>query len=108
MKKALYLLISITLIYMVSYYYRQLELRAVCKKLSNWTLFVNTNNCGFCLKQIEFLGSNSKYMNIVHCDDDKNIRDCSNIQELPQWKRGSKSLPGARLSNYSLRELIKI
>ena len=94
--------------FVVFHYYRQLELRAVCKKISDWTLFVNTNNCGFCLKQVEFLGHNARFMNIVHCDDKKNIRECSNLEEMPQWKRGRKTLPGARLSNSSLNELSKI
>ena len=69
-----HMVIYFTLFIILFFFYHKLELRAICKKLSNWTLFVNTNNCGFCLKQIEFLGSNCEYMNIVHCDDKKNLR----------------------------------
>lgn len=87
--------------------YDFIELRAVCMKLKKWTLYVNTNNCGFCLKQIEFLGTNAQLINIVHCDDKNNIRECSNLQEMPQWRNGNKYMPGARLSIYSLKQLIE-
>ena len=90
------------------YIYNLLEFHASCRQLSDWTLYLNANNCGFCLRQIEFLGSNAKNINIVHCDDKKNIRECSNINELPLWRRGGTSLPGARLSSASLRELSKL
>ena len=86
--------------------YRKLELRGVCKKLNAWKIYVNTSNCGFCLKQVEFLAGNAHFMNIVHCDDTKNVRECSNIQEMPQWVNGNKSLPGARLSMASLKQLM--
>ena len=85
--------------------YRKLELRGVCKKLNRWKIYVNTSNCGFCLKQIEFLGGNAHFMNVVHCDDQKNVRECSNIQGMPLWVKGNKSLPGARLSMASLKQL---
>ena len=97
---------TIILISLLIIAYRKLELRGICKKLYAWKIYVNTSNCGFCLKQIEFLGGNAHFMNVVHCDDKKNVRECSNIQEMPQWVRGNKSLPGARLSISSLKQLL--
>lgn len=98
--------IFILIIAFLVHTYRNLELRGVCKKLEKWKLYVNTSNCGFCVKQLEFLGSNAHYMNVIHCDDKKNVRECSNIQEMPQWIKGNKSLPGARLSMSSLKQLM--
>lgn len=86
--------------------YRKLELRGVCKKLNKWKIYVNTSNCGFCLKQIEYLGGNAHFMNVVHCDDKNNVRECANIQGMPLWANGNKSLTGARLSMSSLKQLI--
>ena len=99
------ILLIVILISLLVIIYRKLELRGVCKKLNNWKIYVNTSNCGFCLKQMEFLGNNAHFMNVVHCDDKKNVRECSNIQEMPQWINGNKSLPGARLTISSLRQL---
>ncbi len=101
----IFLLIVALTLFIVKY--RNWELRATCKKLHEWKLYVNTSNCGFCLKQIEFLGGNAYFMNVIHCDDKKNVRECSNIQGLPQWVRGNKSLPGARLSISSLKQLLR-
>ena len=95
------------LIYISIKTYCVLELRNICKQIHDWTLYINTGSCGFCLKQLEFLGFNAKHVNIIHCDDKKNIRECSNIQEFPHWKKGTKSLPGARLSIVSLKELLR-
>lgn len=106
-KSTLFAIGLIFFIYFFVQFYQQMELRAVTKKLSDWTLFVNTSNCGFCLLQVEYLKFNTKHINIKHCDDKKNVRECSNIQEMPMWQSKSKSLPGARLSIASLKELTK-
>tara|TARA_Y100000768_G_scaffold388238_1_gene382959 strand:- start:321 stop:641 length:321 start_codon:yes stop_codon:yes gene_type:complete len=104
----IYLLLFLTsiVIYFIYSFYQRIELRAVCKKLHDWKVYVNTNNCGFCLMQVEYLRENADFVNIVHCDDAKNVRECSNIQEMPQWVSSKKSLPGARLSIWSLKKLL--
>jgi len=102
----LIIVLSITIAYLVIHFYKEMEIRHIAKQLDDWTLYVNTSNCGFCLKQIEFLKDNTSFVNIVHCDDNKNVRECSNLQSLPQWVRGNKKIPGARLSLVSLKELL--
>ena len=101
-----FLVLCILPIFFLKRAYDNLELRAICKKINDWKLYINTSNCGFCLKQLEFLGDNAKFINIIHCDDKKNVRECSNIQAMPQWVKGFKKLPGARLSISSLQKLL--
>lgn len=83
-----------------------LELRSICMRLNEYKLYLNANNCGFCLKQLEYLGGNANFIDVVHCDDSKNIRECSNLNAMPQWRKKDKIFPGARLSIASLRELL--
>ncbi len=88
--------------------YESYQKKKVLKKLydENWKLFLNTSNCGFCVLQMEYLKEKSEYVDIIHCDDKKNIRECSNLQSLPSWVNGRKIVPGARLSIFSLQSLL--
>ena len=72
-----------------------------------WKVYLNANNCGFCLAQIAYLANEAKNVNIVHCDDSKNIRECANLSALPTWKNATKVVQGARLSYASFDTLLK-
>ena len=90
--------------------YRTFYLKHICQSLGDWSLFVNTTNCGYCVKQIEYLGQSGclEYINVVHCDDAANKSACDALKSpgLPTWKKGPIELPGARLSTDRLAELI--
>lgn len=101
--------LAIPIVFLIFYFlYEKFKFFGLLKDLDQWRLFVNTSNCGFCVKQIEFLGADAHKVNIIHCDDKKNVRECTDLNELPLWKKGNRKLPGARLSSYSLRELTRM
>tara|TARA_Y100000361_G_C11156746_1_gene344633 strand:+ start:912 stop:1247 length:336 start_codon:yes stop_codon:yes gene_type:complete len=78
-------------------HYGMAKLVADLKK-KDWKVYVNAVNCGFCLEQIKFFGKHLSEVNVIHCDDKSNIRECSNLEALPAWKKGEEIKYGARLS----------
>ena len=54
-------------------------------KKYGYTLYVNTSNCGHCLKQILFFDNYLDRVDIVHCDDSRNKAVCD-VNALPLWK----------------------
>ncbi len=102
------ILVTPVILFVVHFLFQKMMNVGLFRELGAWQLFVNTSNCGFCVKQVEFLGENAHKINIIHCDDKKNVRECADLHELPLWKKGNRTLPGARLSLYSLRQLTRM
>lgn len=73
-----------------------------------WVLFLDASQCGFCQKQIKYLGKHFETINKVHCDDGSNKHQCSKFKELPVWynKTLGETKFGAKLDSRALRELI--
>ena len=77
-------------------------------KEKGWKVYLNTYNCGWCSKQINFLGNNLDKVEVVHCDNLLN-EDCKKLKALPMWvdKEGNE-VPGALLSSEKLVERLKL
>ena len=67
-------------------------------KDNNCKVYVNAVNCGYCLQQLKFFGNMLHNVEVIHCDDSKNIRECSNLKALPAWSNGNQIKYGARLN----------
>tara|TARA_B100001113_G_C21115486_1_gene625161 strand:+ start:2133 stop:2459 length:327 start_codon:yes stop_codon:yes gene_type:complete len=71
-------------------------------KEKGWKVFLNTYNCGWCAKQVNFLGGNLDKVEVVHCDNILNT-DCKSIKALPMWvDKDGNEVPGALLSSENM------
>ena len=75
---------------------------------NGWKVYLNANNCGFCVQQLQYLGSSASGI-VVHCDDETNSEACRRLTALPTWKNESTGVltTGAKLSTASLRSLLE-
>merc|ERR1711924_373808 len=91
---------------LIMYYLDRLFLYYIIIQMKDWKLYVNTYNCGWCHEQIKYLGEYAKYVDIVHCDDSKNEKECSELPALPMWKNSytGKIEKGAILGSQRLAE----
>ena len=71
-----------------------------------WKVYLDTSSCGFCVRQVKFLGEHMADVNAVHCDDEKNREKCKHIKGFPTSEKDGKLVPGSRFSLESLRELL--
>jgi glutaredoxin len=81
---------------------------AVIQKLiaANWTVYLDTSKCGYCVKQVKFLGEYMKNLQSIHCDDSTNAEKCKKIKAYPTWERNGKLFPGSRFSIDALEKLV--
>ena len=85
-----------------------MKMKHLLTKLKAWKVYVNTNNCGFCIDQVRFFQENLTYVNVIHCDDMKNDKKCSTIPGLPLWEHDNgKKIEGAILSMDQFSKLIE-
>ncbi len=75
-------------------------------KKQGWILYLDSTNCGYCQKQLLFLGSYLRDLNVVHCDNSKNKEKCKKCNALPCWEKNGKIVKGARLSVDALQRMI--
>ena len=80
------------------------------EKLSKngWKVYLNTYNCGWCAKQIEFFGNSLHKVEVVHCDNILN-EECKSLNALPMWKnKDGREVPGALLSKDVMVDKLKL
>tara|TARA_Y100000996_G_C22279423_1_gene543418 strand:- start:206 stop:487 length:282 start_codon:yes stop_codon:yes gene_type:complete len=92
-------------------YYIQIKLNELpFKKLNDngWKVYLNTYNCGWCAKQIEFLGKDIDKVHVVHCDNILN-EECKKLRALPMWiNKDGKEVSGALLSRKKMVEKLNL
>ena len=71
-------------------------------KEKGWKVYVNTYNCGWCAKQVEFFGTDLNRVEVVHCDNLLN-EDCKKMTALPTWvDKDGNEVHGALLTRDTL------
>tara|TARA_Y100000992_G_C20927014_1_gene332579 strand:+ start:53 stop:415 length:363 start_codon:yes stop_codon:yes gene_type:complete len=105
---AMILLVVIGIFSFGSYhFYAEYELYSAVEKLrkNNWKVFLDTSKCGYCVRQVRFLGDYLKKLNVVHCDNIDNKEECKGIKAFPTWEKEGKQFPGSRFSAQALSKL---
>ena len=88
---------SILILYMIYCLYWNINMSTLIKKLQKggWKVYVNTNNCGYCIEQIRFFKNYLPGVSVVHCDD---VRNVCQVDALPTWENSQgKRIHGAKL-----------
>lgn len=75
-------------------------------KRDGWKVYLDTSRCGYCVKQVKFLGEHMGEVDAIHCDDEGNKEKCKNIRGFPTWEKEGKLVPGSRFSVESLENLL--
>tara|TARA_Y100000389_G_scaffold172049_1_gene180216 strand:+ start:261 stop:659 length:399 start_codon:yes stop_codon:yes gene_type:complete len=104
-----YLLIALVIIALTMYLYRRDDLSKVMSEIkdSGWEVYLNASNCGYCVKQLQYLKEYSDGI-VVHCDNKQNNSKCRSIRALPTWvnRLTGETKSGARLSVESLKSIL--
>ena len=107
MKSIIILIFLYWLCFILFKFYQKTRIHTLSKWLKEmgWRVYVNTNNCGYCIKQVHFFGEDLKDFDVIHCDDKQ--ANCSE-KALPMWKnKDGVTKPGAILSIDAFYNILK-